>query len=356
MPVPMPCRRWCVLLQRLASADKYSSAEVLEPVMTSTPLRLQWERDSIDWPHRAASRFVQAAGLRWHVQTFESSLDTHQGGPVNARPVALLIHGTGAATHSWRGLAPLLGAHFKVISLDLPGHGFTDMPGGGANPSQLTLPGMAQAIGALLKMMALSPDVLVGHSAGAAIGVRMCLDGLITPQAVVSLNGAFLPLGGIVGQFFSPAARLLSAAPFVPQLFSWRAANPAVLQRLMDSTGSTLDATGMALYGKLVSNAGHAAGALAMMANWNLPQLLEDLHGLKAPLGLVVGANDRTVSPRQAHRVLAILSSSAYIRQPLLSTLPGLGHLAHEERPDLVAAVVMEQFAALKAASKKPAD
>lgn len=40
------------------------------------------------------------------------------------------------------------------------------------------------------------PDLVIGHSAGAAITLRMCLDGLITPKAVLGLNGALLPPGG----------------------------------------------------------------------------------------------------------------------------------------------------------------
>jgi len=45
---------------------------------------LSWERDGRDWPNRAFSRFIEAGGLRWHVQVMG------QG------PVALLLHGTGA--------------------------------------------------------------------------------------------------------------------------------------------------------------------------------------------------------------------------------------------------------------------
>ena len=296
--------------------------------------RLQWDTDGLNWPHREASQFVQAAGLCWHIQQFGAG-DDHL-------PLALLIHGTGASTHSWRGLVPLLQPHFRLLSLDLPGHAFTDMPGSGRAAQQLSLPGMAQAIHTLLSVLGLSPARVIGHAAGAAIGVRMCLDGLIKPKLVLSINGAFLPLGGMAGQLFLPAARLMSALPFVPQIFSWRAADAAVLQRLMDSTGSKLDATGMALYGKLVSNAGHAAGALAMMAHWDLPSLVQDIPRLQTPLSLVVASQDRTVSPREAQRVMALLPPP--VRREVL-TLPRLGHLAHEERPDLVAAAVVAQFA-----------
>ncbi len=295
-------------------------------------VRLQWERDGLDWPHREASRFVDAGGLCWHVQLFDAA---SQAQPA---PVALLLHGTGASTHSWRGLAPLLARRYMVVALDLPGHGFTSMPSGGANPSQLTLPGMAQAIHALLYRLRVVPSVIVGHSAGAAVAVRMCLDGAAKPGAIVSVNGALLPLGGLAGQVFSPVARLMAATPLVPRIFSRHAHDPAVLQRLIDATGSALDPEGVALYGRLIRNAGHAAAALAMMANWDLPSLSRDLRYLDVPLHLLVGANDRTIPPAQACRVQQMLPPQARAR---LTTLPGLGHLAHEERPDLVAAAVV---------------
>ena len=56
--------------------------------------RPQWERDGADWPNRAASRFVEAAGL---------TLARPGDGRARTRPSLLLLHGTGAATHSWRG-------------------------------------------------------------------------------------------------------------------------------------------------------------------------------------------------------------------------------------------------------------
>lgn len=298
--------------------------------------RLNWDRDGSRWPHRQNSRFVQAAGMRWHIQQFDSAL-------TNA-PTALLLHGTGASTHSWRGLVPLLTPHFKVLSLDLPGHAFTDMPASGSNSVQMSLPGMAKAIGELLVALGTAPALVVGHSAGVAIAVRMALDRIIQPQHIVSINGALQPLGGLAGQVFAPAAKLMSALPFVPSLFAWQAAQPSVLQRLIDSTGSTLNAEGLALYGQLVSNPGHAAGALGMMANWDLPQLAIDLPRLTTPLSLIVGSQDQTVPPRQAARLLALWPAVSAAPQPQLTTLPGLGHLAHEERPDLVASHILKMI------------
>ena len=67
------------------------------------------------------------------------------------KPVLLLLHGTGAATHSWRSLAPLLAEHFRVVAPDLPGHGFTSgRPSGG-----LAMPAVARSVSDLMGALAL---------------------------------------------------------------------------------------------------------------------------------------------------------------------------------------------------------
>jgi magnesium chelatase accessory protein len=284
--------------------------------------RPAWPTDGRDWPNREHSRFLRAGGIDWHVQV------AGQG------PVVLLLHGTAAATHSWRDLLPLLAAHATVVAPDLPGHGFTGMPG---DPG-LTLPGMARLVDALITTLGVKPDLAVGHSAGAAVALRMALDGRIAPQAVVSLNGALTPLGEEHAAFFTRAARLLVGLPFVPKLFAWRAANRAVAERLLRDTGSTIDARGVDLYARLFRRAGHLSGALRMMANWDLRPMLRDLPRLHPDLLLVVGANDRTIPPAKARRVREILPAAR------IETLPGLGHLAHEERPDLAAGLLLRQL------------
>ncbi|GAC1340636.1 MAG: alpha/beta fold hydrolase [Acetobacteraceae bacterium] len=269
-----------------------------------------------NWPNRQASRFVRAGGLVWHVQI------------MGAGPPILLVHGTGAATHSWRGLAPLLAANFTVIAPDLPGHGFTEAPA----TSRLSLPGMARSLQTLLWSLGMSPAVAVGHSAGAAILMRMGLDGQIAPRALVALNGAMLPLGGVAGQMFSPMAKLLAGLPGLPSLFAWRARDPRVVEQLLAGTGSRLDPEGVALYARVVGEPGHAAAALGMMAQWNLAPLVADLPRLAVPLLLLAGTNDRTVPPSQSEATRTLVPGARLV------LCPGLGHLAHEEAPAATAA------------------
>jgi magnesium chelatase accessory protein len=72
-----------------------------------------------------------------------------------------------------------------------------------------------------------------------------------------------------------------------------------------------------------------------MMANWRLEPLVADLSKLKTELLLITADRDRSVSPHVAQRVHQLVSGSKIER------LAGLGHLAHEEQPDLVAALII---------------
>lgn len=279
---------------------------------------LVWSRDGKDWPHRQASEFVGAGGFRWHVQR------------MGRGPAVLLIHGTGAASHSWRGVMPLLAPHYTVIAPDLPGHGFTQAP----RARRLSLPGMAADLAALLRVLQVEPQIVVAHSAGAAIGARMCLDGKIDPKLLISLNGAFLPYGGHAANLFSPLAKMLVLNPFVPRMFAWQAHMPGAVERLLSNTGSRIDPVGIALYAKLIRSPGHVAAALRMMANWELQPLLQALPNLKPQLVLVTSDRDRAIPPSEALKVAEVLPSA------VIERLTGVGHLAHEERPQIVADLI----------------
>jgi magnesium chelatase accessory protein len=279
--------------------------------------RLNWERDGHDWPHRAASRFITLNGLRWHVQVMGSG------------PAVLLIHGTGASTHSWRDMAGPLAERFTVVMPDLPGHGFT---AAAPNPSGYTLPGVAAGIAGLLDRLGVSPVLAAGHSAGAAVAARMCLDGTISPAALVSFNGALLPFPVIGTGFLAPAARFLATSSVTARAVSFLAGSRPSVERMLRSTGSRIDAEGTRLYARLVASPGHVNGALALMANWDLRPLARDLPRLRTRLLLVTGSNDGMVPSAEAYRVRALVPAAEII------PLRGLGHLAHEEKPhDMVA-------------------
>ena len=278
---------------------------------------MNWTRDAGDWPLRSASRFVRAGGLLWHVQRLG------EGPPI------LLLHGTGSASMSWRGVAPLLAKRFAVMIPDLPGHGFTEAP-----PSaSMSLPGQARLLASLLASLGVRPVLAVGHSAGAAIAARLVLDGAIAPASLLSINGALVPLAGHAAQVLPVAARVLAATGFAPRVFAMHATNRSWLDRFLENTGSAIDETGRHLYGRLLRDPVHVGSALRMMSRWQLEPLAAALPALPCALHLVAGEGDRMVPPADAATL------AAGVPRARLHLWRGLGHLAHEERPDLAASL-----------------
>ncbi len=255
---------------------------------------------------------------------------------MGAGPPLLLIHGTGASTHSWAGLAPLLAGQFTVVAVDLPGHGFSRCD----SKQPLSLPAMAEDVAELVDHLGLKPEVLVGHSAGAAILIRCCLDGTLAPQRLVSLNGALLPFKGPAGYLFPPLAKLLFHNSLAARLFARSAKGPKRVARLIQGTGSNLDETGLDYYRRLFASPTHVAATLGMMANWDLYRFARDLPGLTVPTVLMAAERDKAVPASDADRVRQLLPQASLVK------LPALGHLAHEEDPQLVAS---EIFSALDA-------
>lgn len=280
----------------------------------------RWEVEGRNWPNREASRFVETPGLRWHVQV------------AGAGPAVLLLHGTGAATHSWREVLPLLARDFTVIAPDLPGHGFTT-----GRPRQgLSLPGMAGAVTALLEALEQEPLLIAGHSAGAAIAVEIVrLQGASTP--LIGFNPALMPFPGLAAKLFPSLARMLFVNPFVPRMLAGIARIPGETARfLRRATGSTIDARGIAAYEALMGNRHHCGGAMEMMASWDLEKLSRLLPQVTSPVLLVHAAGDTAVPLSSVEQVAQTMPDCR------LEVLPALGHLAHEERPEIAANLIRD--------------
>lgn len=170
------------------------------------------------------------------------------------------------------------------------------------------------------------------------MALRMVLDGAMSPRGVVGLNGALRPFGGAAGQIFSPLAKLLTGLPLLPGLFSWRARQDSVVEKLLAGTGSRIDAEGVRLYARLMQDPRHTGAALAMMARWDLRPLVADMKRLAVPLLLVVGENDRAIAPSVSEEAARLVPDGRVAR------MQGLGHLSHEEDPAGTVALI-EAFA-----------
>lgn len=294
---------------------------MMQPSFDST-LALREAPDTLGlpevWPNREHSRFVSSAGIRWHLQEMG-----------NGTPL-LLLHGTGSASLSWRDVMPALARSYRVLCVDLPGHGLT----GHVAPRHMSLDAMSAALAALLRALDVEPRITVGHSAGMAIALRLALGGHVDTRRIIGLNAALLPYRGLFAQAFGGLAKLCASLPFLPSMVANRAKDEEAIRRLLEGTGSTIDQRGVALYQRLFSDEEHVRSTLAMMANWNLGSLVDDIGPLSSRVHLIVAEGDRAVSPSET----AVLSA----RHPEIGVtrMPALGHLAHEERPGKTARLI----------------
>jgi magnesium chelatase accessory protein len=178
----------------------------------------------------------------------------------------------------------------------------------------------------LLVGIAFQPDVIGGHSAGAAIAVQMAL-GHCNPSGLVSINGAFLPFGSVAAPIFSKAAGWLAKAQLFQQATALHGYFRRPITKLLAETGSHPDEQMIHAYQRLMRRPEHIRGTLQMMAAWDLKPLTSQLSALRTPIELVVCANDKTVSPWQSQRLAELVVNAT------LTEIPGLGHLGHEEQP-----------------------
>lgn len=271
-----------------------------------------------DWPMRAQSQILRCRPHEWHVQI------------VGTGPDLLLLHGAGASAHSFHRLSRHL-TGFRLIIPDLPGHGFTRAGGF----RRLGLDAMADDLTTLAKDQGWRPVAIIGHSAGAAVALRMVEMAQNPPEAMIGINAALGPFDGFAGWLFPRLARAMSASPFVASIVTRLTSQRKQVESLLRGTGSHLDAESVTLYQRLVSEPRHIEGTLGMMAQWDLKPLIERFPQIMLPVLLIAAENDKAVPVRVSR------DAAARMQRAIYHEVAGFGHLLHEESPESVAELIL---------------
>ena len=153
------------------------------------------------------------------------------------------------------------------------------------------------------------------------------------PGGVIGINAALGKFRGVAGWLFPLMAKVLAFNPFSANMFT-ATANASSVGKLIKGTGSELDPDAEALYLRLAQDRGHVDATLSMMAQWDLDGLLEALPSIDLPVLLITGSRDSAVPPETSVQAAGRLPHARVV------DLDGLGHLAHEEAPERVAAEI----------------
>ena len=83
----------------------------------------------------------------------------------------LFIHGSMGSVEDWETLYPLLKERYRLTAIDRPGMGFSDI-----KENDYTIEGNTKIAREIIKKLDLKNVVIVGHSRGGAIALRMAID------------------------------------------------------------------------------------------------------------------------------------------------------------------------------------
>jgi len=272
-----------------------------------------WHAVAEFWPRADTSRFVRVGNIDFHVQVSGAGEDV------------LLLHGAGASAHSFARLAARLSSRHRVIVPDLPGQGFTTL----LPVEAVGLVPFTNYLSELMVALEASPRWIIGHSAGAALAAQYALDTGTLPKGMLCINAAFNPFGSIAAPLFSKTAKWFAQSNWLPKALASPALRWRATGSMLADTGSAVDSLTSRCYDVLLANPDHIAGTLRMMAGWDLPPLLRRLSSLQTPVWLAAAEGDRTIPPERSTSVANDLPLARAMR------IPGLGHLAHEESPEL---------------------
>lgn len=256
-----------------------------------------------------------------------------EAGPV-AGPAVLFVHGWGVSAYLWRhNILPLAVAGYRVLAMDLPGHGLSDAP---SAPGSYTLGSFARSVRETMDACGVRRAALIGQSMGGKIVVRVALD---TPERVSQLLlfgpvgfGSIPPWHVLARPLPMPPGELL--AKFVPR------AVVAIVQRRVYGKLGWFTERDVDEYWAPTQFPAIVRATFQMLREfaWNLwdEATLKRLH---TPTHVIFGTRDRTVRPRAAAAL------AAQLPQGRLTWIQDGGHVVMEEVAERINAMLATDLA-----------
>lgn len=260
------------------------------------------------------SLFVELDGMRWHVR------DSGDRSPGETAPPVLMLHGFGSSLHTWEAWAQALQSDLRVLRVDLPGAGLSSPPPDNDYSDERAV----QLLLALLDHLQLPQVQLLGHSMGGRLAWRFAA---AHPERVARLvlvaPDGFASPGFEYGKapevgWSLRLMRQILPRPVLRMGLAPAYANPKLLQ---DET--------VKRYHDLLLAPGNRDAMIARMEQVVLQDPVPMLRTIQAPTLLLWGELDQMIPVKNAQDYLQVMPNAR------LQVVPGLGHVPHEEAPEL---------------------
>jgi pimeloyl-ACP methyl ester carboxylesterase len=261
--------------------------------------------DSPYWTDQ--DRWVEVAGLPVRVR---------MSGRENA-PVIILVHGFSVSLESWDGWAGDLSADYRVIRMDLPGHGLT-----GPDPEQrYSVPQTAQFIGDLMDSLGIDQANIGGNSLGGLAAWRFAANNPDRVSSLILVSPGGYSINGVTE---NPVA-----VPAAVQAY-FRSAPPAFVSAAtatLYGDPARLDPAVPERISALMRHDENGAAMVTRLEVFTLPDPEADLARVSAPTLILHGERDVMIPVDHSRAMAAVIPGAQLV------TFDNLGHVAHEEDP-----------------------
>lgn len=266
----------------------------------------------------ARSQFIDIDGTAIHVRD-EGKRDG---------PALLLLHGSNASLHVWEGWVQRLGDDFRLVSVDLPGHGLT----GPWQRNDYSITVYADLVLQIADRLGLAQFAVAGHSMGGAVAWTLAGRQPERVSHLVLIGAAAYPRDGA-----PPLSLRVARAPLLGELAAYLKPRWWVARGLRDTYAdpSRLAPVQIQRHHDLLRRAGNRAATLRRVRHAT-PLDPAPLQTLNLPTLILWGVRDRWVPPIDAARLQRDIAGSELI------FYQDAGHALMEEVPNRSAADVQK--------------
>jgi 3-oxoadipate enol-lactonase len=228
--------------------------------------------------------------------------------------LVLLLHGLGSCGDDWLLQLPTLTPHYRVMTLDLRGHGYSGMQSDWPEIADLT-----HDVAVLLEALGESSTHVIGLSLGGTIALQLAVDRPNLVRSLTLVNTFARMQVGHGGRLQTVGRMILLAFGRMEWMGRWvaRTLFPDDDQQLIREAAAD----------RIASNPrGAYLRSLGAVARFDIRSRLGDIV---APTLVVAGDRDTTV-PLKAKMELA-----HHIPRTRLEVVPGSGHATPVDAPDV---------------------
>ena len=247
-------------------------------------------------------------------------------------PAILLLHGFGASLQAWDDWAPALEKNLRVLRIDIPGFGLS---GPAVNQDYSDAADVARVI-AVMDQLGVQQVIVAGHSMGGRIAWNLAAAHPERVSKLVLLSPDGFPDPNAKSDKTYEVPALLGLLPYsLPQ---WALRMGGVAPAFADD--SQLTPQMMQRYHDMMLAPGVRTALLERMRQTRNSDPVARLKSITVPTLLIWGEKDAFIPVSNAQDYLKAMP------QAKLVTLPGVGHVLHEEAPQASVQAVLDFLSA----------